>query len=55
MACMGKEVTALNPILKEIIWLIAKLVLEGMSRESAIATVAKERGLDAEELRRQLL
>jgi len=48
-------VPGLNPILKEIIWLIVKLVLEGMSREKAITTVAKERGLDAEELRRQLL
>ncbi|MCM3561750.1 hypothetical protein M4D57_24770 [Brevibacillus borstelensis] len=45
----------LNPILKEIIWLIVKLVLEGMSREKAITTVAKERGLDAEELRRKFL
>lgn len=45
----------LNPILKEIIWLIVKLVLEGMSREKAITTVAKERGLDAEKLRRKFL
>ncbi|QQE74174.1 hypothetical protein KDJ56_20410 [Brevibacillus composti] len=45
----------MNPILLEVIWIIAKLVLDGMSREQAIATVAKERGLNQEELLRRLL
>ncbi|WNC13035.1 hypothetical protein [Brevibacillus brevis] len=45
----------MNPILKEVIWIIAKLVLDGMSREQAIATVAKERGIDQEELPAKLL
>jgi uncharacterized protein YoaH (UPF0181 family) len=44
-----------NPILLEVIWIIAKLVLDGMSREQAIVTVAKERGLNQEELLRKLL
>lgn len=47
--------TSVNQILKELIWIIAKLVLEGMSREQAIATVAKERGIDPEVLRSKLL
>lgn len=42
-------------ILKELIWLLAKLVQEGMSREQAIAKVARERGLNEYELRRKLL
>lgn len=45
----------MNPLLKELIWIIAKLVLAGMSREQAIAKVAKERGLNQEELRAKLL
>ncbi len=45
----------MNPILKEVIWIIAKLVLDGMSREQAIATVAKEQGIDQEALRAKLL
>ncbi|MGF9796876.1 hypothetical protein [Brevibacillus agri] len=45
----------MNPIVKEVIWIIAKLVLDGMSREQAIATVAKERGIDPEALRSKLL
>lgn len=51
----GKGVPSVNPILKELIWIIAKLVLDGISREQAIATVAKERGIDQEELRAKLL
>ena len=45
----------MNKQLTDLIWPIAQLVLEGMSREQAIATVAKEQGIDQEELRNQLL
>jgi uncharacterized protein YoaH (UPF0181 family) len=48
-------VPIVNPILREVIWIIAKLVLEGMSREQAIEKVAKERGLDQKDLRTKLL
>ncbi|MGO0063491.1 hypothetical protein ACTID9_26405 [Brevibacillus fluminis] len=43
------------PPLNELIWILAKLVLAGMSRELAIAKVAKEYGLNQEELRAKLL
>ncbi|MDH4619994.1 hypothetical protein [Brevibacillus sp. AY1] len=45
----------MNPLLKEVIWLLAKLVLAGMSREQAIAKISKEHGLNQEELRAKLL
>ncbi|WP_314303939.1 hypothetical protein [Brevibacillus parabrevis] len=41
--------------LTDLIWLIAQLVLEGMSREQAIAHIAKEHGVDPEPLYQQLL
>ncbi|MGG0937289.1 hypothetical protein [Brevibacillus centrosporus] len=45
----------MNPLLKQVIWLLAKLVLAGMSREQAIDKVAKDHGLNQEELRAKLL
>ncbi|GED34934.1 hypothetical protein P9G84_16465 [Brevibacillus centrosporus] len=45
----------MNPLLKELIWIIAKLVLARMSREQAIAKVANEHGLNQAELRSKLM
>ncbi|MGG3887337.1 hypothetical protein [Brevibacillus panacihumi] len=39
----------------EIIWLIARQWIDGMSREEAIAYIAEEHGINQEELYKKLL
>lgn len=45
----------LDEQLIDLIWPIAQLVLEGMSREQALAHVANEHGIDPLELKQRLL
>lgn len=45
----------MNASLTDIIWLIARLWLDGMSKEEAIAYIAEEQGIDHEEVLRILL
>lgn len=40
----------MHPLLQAVIWDIAERVLDGMSREEAIAEAANEHGLLAEDL-----
>ncbi|NTU22476.1 hypothetical protein HPY28_19320 [Brevibacillus sp. HB1.2] len=41
--------------LNELIWILVKHVLEGMSRKQAIVRVTKERGLNQEDFQATLL